>query len=77
MPSNGISLTKEEMDRWLDAHHELFEKLLNRTKAELEQKGVNISQYPEIAAIYDHPVQYLKKQVDNGYLWEMFEAVRK
>ncbi|MEZ4927953.1 MAG: hypothetical protein R3A50_16840 [Saprospiraceae bacterium] len=77
LPSNGISLTKEEMDRWLDAHHELFENSLNRTKAELEQKGVNISQYPEIAAIYDHPVQYLKKQVDNGYLWEMFEAVRK
>ena len=69
--------SKEEINRWLEENRPVFEASMNREKNRLEQQGANIRKYPEIAAIYADPVQFLKQQNEKGYLWDMLSAVGK
>lgn len=71
------ALSKAQVDQWLDAHRHIFETWMNRTRAELEQQGADIHKYPEVAAIYADPVQYLKDQNDKGYLRDMLAELMK
>ncbi len=75
-PTRTEAFTRAETEEWLEAARPYFEAALKHAKEHLEQQGADISAYPEIAALYADPVQYLKEQNEKGYLWSLFAELR-
>ena len=66
-----------EMAQILDKNPELFIECFAKAKAKLEAKGVDINKFPEVAVIYNDPIQWVKNQNEKGYLNEMLQKAKQ
>lgn len=70
LAQNGV-LQNAELSKMLEAHPEIFVEVFAKAKAKLLERGVDVNKYPEIAQIYDRPIEWISKQNEKGYLQEM------
>ncbi len=65
-----------EMAQILDKNPDLFIECFAKAKAKLASKGVDVNKFPEVAAIYNDPIQWIKLQNEKGYLNEMLQKAK-
>ncbi|HAD11951.1 MAG TPA: hypothetical protein DCF33_05880 [Saprospirales bacterium] len=64
-------LANLELSNMVQAHPDIFIEAFAKAKAKLLENGIDVNKYPEIAQIYDQPIEWIKKQNEKGYLNEM------
>jgi hypothetical protein len=65
------SLEHNELAKMLETKPEVFLEAFAKAKVKLLENGIDVNKYPEIAAIYDRPIEWVKNQNEKGYLNDM------
>ncbi len=65
-----------EISQLLDKNADLFLEIFAKAKAKLIAQGVDVNKYPEVAAIYNDPIQWIKQQNEKGYLEEVYQKAK-
>lgn len=60
----------------VDNNSEIFLDVFAKAKAKLAAQGVDVNQFPEVAAIYNDPIQWIKQQNEKGYLEEVYQKAK-
>lgn len=69
--------TLQQFSLLVEEHPEILQDAFSKAKAKLLAKGIDVNKYPEIAAIYDNPAQWIKTNQQKGYLDEMVLRAKK
>ncbi|MBL7809140.1 MAG: hypothetical protein JNN28_15070 [Saprospiraceae bacterium] len=64
------AMQNQELAGLVESKPEVFTSAFAQAKVKLLEKGIDVNKYPEIAQIYDQPIEWIKKQNEKGYLNE-------
>jgi hypothetical protein len=65
-----------EITQLIDKNPDVFLEVFAKAKSKLITKGIDVNKYPEVAAIYNDPIQWIKQQNEKGYLEEVYQKAK-
>ncbi|AEE48227.1 hypothetical protein Halhy_0315 [Haliscomenobacter hydrossis DSM 1100] len=76
-PASAKMVTDEEFDQFLDKNADLVNQIYAQTKQELLRQGSDLSNYPELQAMFDDPIPAIKKMRRDPQLVSQWAMVDK
>lgn len=68
---------KLELAELLNQHGDVFVQSFAKARERLVEKGIDVNKFPEVATIYQDPVNWIRVQNEKGYLDELYLQVKQ
>ena len=65
-----------DANQFFEENRASIEAVFSQTKLDLEKQGADFNKFPEISALYNDPIQWLKQQNEKGYLNGMLDQIK-